>query len=188
MPRTTAQQVILELIRDANGEWVGKKKLFKAFYFAHLYYAEEQSGLLTDWPIARMPEGPGIDNSSKLFGELVQLGCLAIDVVQEGPFPEYRYRLTEKAAAEPSLPEDARKSIREAVDFAAPRSAEELTQITHERSRAWREGKDGDILDIYIDIIPEDEYEQAQAKLANLDRVLQEALAETTHLNPSASS
>jgi hypothetical protein len=174
MPRTTAQQVILELIRCANGEWVGKKKLFKAFYIAHLYYAEEQPGLLTDWPIVRMPEGPGIDNSGKLFGELVQQGLLAIDVVHEGPFPDYHYKLTAKAS-ESSLPEDARGAIKEAVDFAAPRSAEELTQITHERSRAWRETKDGDILDIYIDTIPEDEYEQELAKLADLDRVLQEA-------------
>jgi hypothetical protein len=176
MPRATAQQVILELIRDANGQWIGKKKLFKAFYFAHLYYAEEQPGLLTDWPIARMPEGPGIDSSGKLFGELVQQGFLAVDVVHEGPFPEYRYTLSAKAAAETPLPEDACKAIKEAVNFAAPRSAEELSLITHERSRAWREGKDGDILDIYIDIIPEDEFDREQAKLAALDQTMKEVL------------
>ena len=55
MFRTTAQQVLLELIQDAGGVWEGKKRLYKAFYFAHLYYAEERPGLLTDWPIVRMP-------------------------------------------------------------------------------------------------------------------------------------
>src|SRR5262249_30621489 len=77
-------------------EWTGKAKLFKAFYFAHLYYANENPGLLTSWPIARLPQGPGIHQSQELFGRLVSEGCLTIEQVHEGPYPDYRYRLTEK--------------------------------------------------------------------------------------------
>ncbi len=176
MPKTTAHQVILELLRNAQGEWVGKKKLFKAFYFAHLYYAEEQPGILTDWPIARMPEGPGIDQSGKLFRELISQGLLTVDIVHEGPFPEYRYRLTEKGTTFPPVAEDARKAITEAAEFSLPKRGDELTQITHERSRAWREGKDGEILDIYIDIIPEEEYEEERKKLPLLEQTMKEAL------------
>lgn len=176
MPRTNAKQVILELIRNAKGAWVGKTKLFKAFYFAHLYYVETQPGILTDWPIARMPEGPGIDQSDKLFGELVNEGFITIDIVHEGPYPEYRYSLTEKALAERPLPEDARRAVQQAADFALPLRGDELSQITHEHSRAWRNGQNGDILDIYIDIIPDDEYEKEHARLTCLDQALTEAL------------
>src|SRR5438034_9436388 len=110
MPRATAQQVILELIRQGKGEWVGKAKLFKAFYFAHLYYADERPGILTDWPIVRMPEGPGIHDSGTLFAELVREGYLTIDRTHEGPYPEQRYRLTDKGTTALPLPEDAGKA------------------------------------------------------------------------------
>src|SRR3954447_14758310 len=99
MPRTSARDVILEILRHTDGEWTGKTKLFKAFYFAHLYYANEHPGLLTDWPIARLAQGPGIHNSEQLFADLRQAGCLTVELIHEGPYPEYRYRLTEQGAA-----------------------------------------------------------------------------------------
>jgi hypothetical protein len=104
MPRVTAQAVVLEILRQAEGEWTGKSKLFKAFYFAHLYYALERPGMLTAWPIARLPQGPGIHDSDKLFAELVANGLLLIERVHEGPFPESRYRLTDQGKAAPALP------------------------------------------------------------------------------------
>src|SRR5262245_14796407 len=108
MPRTRAQDVILEILRSADGEWTGKSKLFKAFYFAHLYYANEQPRLLTDWPIARMPQGPGIDNSHELFNSLVAAGLLTVEPIHDGPYPEYRYRLTDRGRTAERPPEDAR--------------------------------------------------------------------------------
>jgi len=172
MPRTKARDVILEILRNADGEWTGKAKLFKAFYFAHLYYANERPGLLTDWPIARLPQGPGIDRSPELFDGMVQAGYLLIERVHDGPFPEYRYRLTEKGRLVDRLPEDAAAAIKEATLFCLPRSAAELSQLTHERSRSWIEGKNGDVLNIYIDTIPDDEYEKRRTTLAELDNQL----------------
>src|SRR5437867_367337 len=115
MPRTNARDVVLELVRDAGGEWVGKGKLSKAFYFAHLYYADERPGLLTDWPIARMPEGPAIHDGDTLLGGLVRDGYLTVHLDREGPHPEYRYRLTDKAAELSPPPEDAREAVRKAA-------------------------------------------------------------------------
>lgn len=180
MPRTRAQDVILEILRNADGEWTGKTKLFKAFYFAHLYYANERPGLLTDWPIARLPQGPGIDNSGRLFGELMREGFLAVEEVHEGPYPEYRYRLTVKGRDLERPPEDARVAIKDAAAFCLPRTAAELSQITHERSRSWIEGKDGDVLNIYIDTIPDDEYERRRAEIGRLDEQLSQALGGQT--------
>src|SRR4051794_13200347 len=142
MPRTKAEDVILEVLRNADGEWTGKAKLFKTFYFAHLYYANEHPGLLTDWPIARLPQGPGIDRSQELFAELVRDGLLTIEPVHEGPYPDYRFRLTDKGRAAPPPPDDARAAIKEATLFCSARTAAELSQITHERSRSWIAGKD----------------------------------------------
>ncbi len=96
MPRTTAKEVILEILRVGDGEWSGKVKLHKAFYFAHLYYANEQPGFLTDWPIAKLQHGPGIHEDEPLIWGMVDEGLLEIELVHEGPYPEYRYRLTEK--------------------------------------------------------------------------------------------
>src|ERR1700733_1970508 len=98
MARTKARNVVLELIRCAkDGVWDGKTKLFKAFYFAHLYFAKLQPGILTDWPIARMPQGPGIHMSNLIFEELQREGLLQVEETQEGPYPECRYCLTEQA-------------------------------------------------------------------------------------------
>lgn len=176
MARTDAQRVVLELIRSAGGAWDGKAKLSKAFYFAHLYYAAAAPGILTDWPIIRTPQGPGIHNSSVVLQGLVKNGYMTVEKTREGPYPDSRYRLTAKAAAEPPLPDDARAAVKAAAEFVTPRTAAELSQLTHERSRSWREAKDGDVLDVYIDLIPDEEYEAGQEQLAELDQQLTAAL------------
>lgn len=176
MARTNARQVILELIRDAKGTWDGKTKLFKAFYFAHLYYAKNQPGILTDWPIARLPQGPGIHNSSSLIGGLVQDGYLTVEEIQEGPYPEYRYRLTEKAQEAPPLPDDAKAAVASAAGFTIPMLATQLSQLTHDRSRSWREAKNGDIIDIYVDLLPDDEFEKDREQIGQLEQLLTAAL------------
>lgn len=172
MARTDAQRVVLELIRSAGGAWDGRTRLSKAFYFAHLYYAAAAPGILTDWPIVRTPQGPGIHNGSVLVQGLVKNGYLSVETTREGPYPDSRYRLTAKAAVEPPLPDDARAAVKDAADFVTPRTAAELSQLTHERSRSWREARDGDLLDIYIDLIPDEEYAAGQEQLAELDQQL----------------
>lgn len=65
----------------------GEPKLFKAFYFAHLYYAKANVDYLTDWPIVRMPNGPGIDKFQPLLNELIHEGILKVSDELEGPYP-----------------------------------------------------------------------------------------------------
>jgi len=175
--RTTAQQVVLKLIQDAGGVWEGKRRLDKGFYFAHLYYAEERPGLLTDWPIARLPQGPGIDKRNSLVHGLEHQGYLTAEDWNDGPYPDVRFRLTDKGAQAINLPDDTRKSIKEAADFCKGKSGPELSQYTHDNSRSWRRGQDGDILDIYIDLITDDEeYETERAKMQLLNQALAQAL------------
>jgi hypothetical protein len=180
MPITDAKTVVLEILRQAEGEWIGKTKLHKAFYFAHLYYGKDRPGMLTDWPIARMPQGPGIHNSRDLFADLIRNDFLTEELIHEGPYPEYRYRLTEKGkqAAAPHV--DAVHAIEQAVMFCKDRTASELSQLTHDRSRSWNAGKDGDILNIDIDLIPEDEYAEREEELRHVDQVLSNIFPEVS--------
>ena len=173
MPRTIAKKVILEILRVGDGEWSGKVKLHKAFYFAHLYYANEHPGFLTDWPIAKLQHGPGIHEDEPLIRDMVNEGLLQVELVHEGPYPEYRYRLTEKARQESAeIPEDARLAIEKAALFCKDRTASELSLLTHDRSRSWNEAEMGEILNIYIDTIPDDEYQRRQRELQELNKTL----------------
>jgi len=172
MLKTTAQAVVLEILRHADGEWTGKTKLFKAFYFAHLYYGLECPGILTDWPFARMPQGPGIHQSEQLFSTLVRDELMTIESIHEGPYPEYRFRLTEKGKKAFPLHKEAICAISESVIFCRDKTASELSALTHEMSRSWNEGKDGDIINIDLDLIPDEEYRKRDEELRELRKTL----------------
>jgi hypothetical protein len=85
--------------------------------------------------------------------------------------------LTEKGTAALPTDEGVRRAIRQAAEYALPLRASELSQITRERSRAWREGSEGEALNIYVDLIPDEEYEAGEARLERLEEALAEALA-----------
>ena len=94
VPATTLKRVILEILRKTDGEFDGKTRLYKACYFAHLYFFESHHGILTDGEFARMPQGPGIDQGDFLLEALCVEGLIECEVFHKGPYPEYRYRLT----------------------------------------------------------------------------------------------
>jgi hypothetical protein len=123
-----------------------------------------------------MPQGPGIHNSDGLFRGLLERGLLTVEQVHEGPYPESRFRLTERGRAVLELSPEAARAVEKAAAFCRDRTAAELSAITHERSRAWRQAQDGDILEIDIDLIPDDEYEARKRKLASLEEQLDKVL------------
>lgn len=106
--RLLAKKIIVEIIRQAGGKWIGKTKLYKAFYFAHLYYFESAPDYLSDWPIVRMPNGPGIDSGDELLRELAATGVLTRDFVPEGPYRASRYHLSERQLPGEPLSKDSR--------------------------------------------------------------------------------
>ena len=177
MPGTTAQQVILALIRNAGGAWEGKERLYKGFYFAHLYYADQAPGLLTDWPIARLPRGPGIDKGNHLLKELETSGYLTDADWHDGPYPDRQFQLTPDGIKAINLPTDAAEAVRKATEFCKNKTTAELSQIAHDRSRSWQLGKNSEILDIYIDLVEDDdEFADEQAAMERLDEALKQAL------------
>jgi hypothetical protein len=155
--RDRAKRIILEIVRQA-GDGIGKTKLYKAFWLAHLYYVKGQKGYLSDWPIIRMPNGPGIDEGNALVQELERDGFIRRSSrTVLGPFVEDCCSATTKELAD-DLPEPAIQAIREAVAFVENASATSLSNLSHDMSRSWRESEDRQELNIYSDLVPDDAF------------------------------
>lgn len=172
--KNRAKQIIVEIIRLHEGELPTKTCLFKAFYFAHLYYAKSASGYLSDWPIVRMPNGPGIDGADRLLQEMVDENVLDLRIARVGPYDALRYSLKKNAVPE-ALSIEEIDSIKSAVDFVRGKSATELSDITHEYSRSWQLAEDGDELNIYIDLEPEEQFARRMSGFERLDRIIAHA-------------
>ncbi len=66
--REQAKTLICDIIAAAGGKLVGKVRLHTAFYYAHLYYWQRGTGVLTSYPVVRLPFGPAIDDGPGLAG------------------------------------------------------------------------------------------------------------------------
>lgn len=167
-----AKRLILEILRQAGGS-LGKTLLFKAFWIAHLHYYKNAPGYLTDWPIVRMPRGPGIDKGDKLIRELAQSGAIRQEHERKGPYTEIKCQLTDQPI-EAELPEAAIAAIKSAVEDVKSYSAAAISEWSHEFSRAWNSMPDGAELDIYSDLIPDDIFDERQKQLTELKRTYEE--------------
>jgi hypothetical protein len=167
-----AKQVILEVLKQAGGS-ISKAKLNKAFWLAHLYYAKENPGYLSDWPVVKMPNGPGIGRGEGLLYELKAAGQIAQEYEDDGPYLSIRCRLA-NGAQDSGLPPAAKEAARKAVAYVTPRSATDLSEWSYGVSRSWRDKQDGDELDIYADLIPDDVFEEQQRELNALNQAYRE--------------
>lgn len=166
MPAINLRRVVLEILRKSDGEFDGKTRLYKACYFAHLFYFENQHGILSDCDFARLPQGPGIDRGDAILAAMQADGLIVCEIYHKGPYPEYRYRLTDKSRlSADALPAGAEFALQRSVDFVRDKTATQLSQYTHEYSKAWNEGQNGQLIDIYIDIIPDAEYARRKFEL-----------------------
>jgi hypothetical protein len=153
-----AKELILDIIACQGDEFEGKTRLYKAFYYSHLFYWKDTRGILTDYPIVRMPEGHGVHEGSRLLRELEEEGEIVVRTRPKGPYMETRFALARSRSTSPEDPRIA--AIRRALDWIEGRSAAELSAEIHEHSRSWRQAEDGDVLDIYADLLSDDEYEE----------------------------
>jgi hypothetical protein len=177
MQATDAQRVIICILRNTpNG--IGRTKLYKAFYLSHLSYADTSLGVLTNWPIAHMPHGPGINDGWKLLDPLTEHGYIEHLTQMAGIYNEHLYRWTGKELSGNELSPLAQNVIRRITEYVLPMTAAEISNLTHEHSRSWREGKSGEILDLYTDLIDDEEFDRRNAQFDQLDTKLAAALRE----------
>jgi len=166
-----AKKIIVELVRQAGGQFQNKTNLFKAFWKAHLAYAANSPGYLSTWPIVRMPNGPGIADFDYLLSEMLADGWLTIDETEVGNYRAIVFSLG-PAAPPPSLPEAAIEAIQTGVKAVDGKSATAVSDESHRQSRVWREAKDGEELDIYLDLMSDAERDQREANLAALAQAI----------------
>ncbi len=162
-----AKEVICLIVAAAGGRLEGKLRLFKAFYFAHLFYWKKGNGVLTQHPVVRMPFGPGIHDAAMVLKTLVAEGKIRISSRPVGPYSEQVYELAAPVQIDPTNPRY--QAIEEAVEGVRNKSAAELSQETHIYSRSWREAREGDVLDIYRDLLEDDEYAQVRQEVAEAE-------------------
>lgn len=167
--RERAKQIILHILKQAGGS-LGKSRLFKAFWLSHLYYAKNAPGYLSGWKIVRLPHGPGIDKGDELILQLKKSGDVAVDHEPRGPYTEIVCKLTEKSSLK-DMPEEATKAIKSAVRVVTELhgSVERISEWSHEISRSWISTPNGEELDIYTDLIPDDVYLERDLDLKELN-------------------
>ena len=170
--RQEAKDVICTIIAAAGGELHKKVALFKAFYYAHLFYWQEQNEALTNYAIVRMPQGPGIEDHFALLTELQQEGRVTIRREAYGPFKEYVFALNQEFTIAPN--NSRYRAIEKAVKWVEGKQARELSLETRDYSRSWQLGKDGDELNIYIDLLDDEEYAAMQQRLRKSEALVNE--------------
>ncbi|MEE8451029.1 MAG: Panacea domain-containing protein [Thermoguttaceae bacterium] len=174
--RRRAKQIILEITKQSSGnECAGNVRLFKIFYFAHLVYARHETGYLSEWPIVKMPYGPGIDRFEEIIGELTREGAIQQESTQIGPYPATSFRATDKPAEGPPLEPAAIEAIRKAVEFTSDKTGAQLSDITHEHSHSWSEAEMGGELNIYIDLVSSKERQRVQESVSGAAAAINEA-------------
>ena len=131
--------MICDIIAAAGGKLVGKVRLHKAFYYAHLYYWQRGTGVLTSYPVVRLPFGPAIDEGPTLLAELVHEGKLRISTQPIGPYKESVFELTQSFQIDPT---DVRfQAIEVAVEQVKSKTAVELSEETHLTAGVGRKAK-----------------------------------------------
>ncbi len=173
-----AKEIILEIIRQAGGVFDLETNLYKAFYHAHLRYANTHRGYLSTWPIVRMPHGPGINDCKDLLRELAKAGKIKISKFKcQGGYDGRRFTLLTNDIDCSRLPRGATKAIAYGVEQVKGKTAKQTSHESHIKSRAWKEAEDGDELNIYTDSLSDDEYEREKQDIKRLQRILKDALS-----------
>jgi hypothetical protein len=168
--RDRAKRVILEILRQAGGS-LGKTKLFKAFWLAHLFYAKNSTGYLSGWKIVRLPHGPGIDNGDELIFQLKKAGNLVLEHQPRGPYTETVCKVVAQDGGQDLAPA-AIAAIETAVKVVEMHdSAAQISEWSHEYSRSWNNTPNGDEQDIYSDLIPDDQYYERKIRAEELNKV-----------------
>ena len=115
---------------------------------------------LSDWPIVRMPNGPGIESGDALLGELERDGVVDQKLVTMDTHESIVCILKDEgrgAAAWDSLTEDEKESVQWAVKRFQDHDSEQATDASHDLSWVWHELPDSAELPIYADLIEDPE-------------------------------
>ena len=172
--REQAKQVILKIVAISGGKLPGKLRLNKAFYAAHVIYWREHEGVLTEYPVVKLPDGPAIDDLDSLLAELETEGALEIGEEEKGPYMETVFTLKTAVTFDPADP--AYEPIRRAVQWAKKHTTSELTRLTHGRPSYEAQSRIGYEQPIYLDALSEEHIASVRRKVREADAAVRAAL------------
>ena len=172
--RDQAKRLILQIVAIAGGRLEAMSRLNKAFYAAHIIYWRERQGILSDYPIVKLPYGPVIDDFEGLVDELVAED--ALDAIEEvkGPFPQTTLVLKASVEIDPSAPEY--EPISKAVHWVKAHTVAELERLTHDRPSYLSQPRIGYEQPIYLDALKEEEYARIRTACYDVDEAFRAAL------------
>jgi hypothetical protein len=178
--RRLTERVILEILKQLTSGKptplpIGRDTLDYVFWLAHLYYAKSHPGYLTTWPLVRTRWGVEIKDAGALLRNLAEEELVRVEQVERGPFLVTVYSATGKDSAV-ELPAGGVEAIQKAVSLGPvfpPNGCDWPAAV----SRAWRATPDGEEMDIYLDLIPEDLYQERRHQLEGLKETLGDLFA-----------
>ena len=162
-----AKGVVGTLIEAGGGRFESKTRLNAAFWWAHLHFYRHHEGLLSRYPIARLPEGPAILDADDLIADLERQERIKVAITSAGGCPQYHFELL--PADSLPLTDDAIDSIRAAWAWVKSKSAAEASLESRKLSRGWRSGRDGDIIDYANDALSEADLMESQKTIQAMD-------------------
>lgn len=172
--REEAKRLILKIVAVAGGQLEAMSRLNKAFYATHLFYWQEQGKLLSDYPVVKLPNGPGIDDFEALVAELEAENKLVVVLGEKGPYKQTTLVLKAAVEINPQDPEFV--AIRKAIRWVKSHTTRQLSDITHEQPSYQGQPRIGYEQAIYLDAVSEEEYEGIRAACARVDDAFRAAL------------
>ena len=164
-----AKAVIVASIRAAGGKFKNRTNLFKVFYLSHLIHMARHGRSLTSWKIQKLQRGPVPRKGDSLLDALEQDGVIVQPTVPRGPYFARDANIVDDSKAlqvEQELTPIEVESVVDAVDYLQRKNATEVSEWSHDFSRAWRKAEIGEALDIYVDLIMDEaEYDGIRERL-----------------------
>lgn len=142
--RDTAKRLILGIISEAGGRFVGASRLNKAFWLAHLYHWKHHPGRLSSYPIVKAKDGPAIDDRKGLIQELVHAKKIEKKTYKD------RGEIYILVGKPPALSPFESDSISRALKTLGGLGYEQLSEQSHLAS--WHQAKMGEEQAIYLDV------------------------------------
>jgi len=165
--------VVCAIIEASGGEFRGKTQLNQVFWRAHVHHYRHHAGLLSRYPIARLPEGPAIAHADALIADMERQGRVHVGVELKGDHPEYVFTLQAKRRGQ--LNADEADSINAAAAWIRGKTASQASKESQQLSRGWRHGKDGEIIDYANDALTAEEADRIEREVDAMSNHLERA-------------
>jgi hypothetical protein len=160
-----AKNIICALVHLSGGRFEGKTRLNKAFWRAHVFYYKNGPGLLTKYPIARLPEGPAIDDLDAILASLEREGRIKQSSQTKGDYNETIITLTSNA---PKLENAETDAVKDAFRWIRQKTAAAASKESHKLSIGWEGAENGDIIDVEFDALDISELETIKKEKARI--------------------